>query len=389
LSKTYLFECGNHPALSRAELAHRYQHFEITPLKSKGFFLLSGSEILDPQKFLDGLGGFIRIAEVLGEYSQSEISQATAERLAAVFAEGKIVFGLSRFPEDKRLLKTLLIGAKKALTGLGRGSRFVNRDFRNLDAGTLHKERLFVPNGAEFLVLPAAASGQYLLAQTLAAQDVEAFAARDYGKPARDMVVGMLPPKLALMLINLSATDGRLPVSLWDPFCGTGTILVEAARLGIEVFGSDLAPEMIAASRQNLAHFFPGQIFRLAQHDITKGIPVGLTARVIVTEGHLGPLYANPLKPFQLAKARAEMERLYARYFHFLASSPIRKIVMSLPFWKLESGKDAHLEKILAEAEKFWKNTLAVSEKTGRQSLLFRRPNQVVGREIIVLERKP
>lgn len=385
--KTYLFECGNHPPLSRAELAHRYQHFEISPLKSKGFFLVTGPEIPNPQSFLDSLGGFIRIAEVLGEFPKAELAQQMADHLAGLMPGGKVAYGISRFPEDKRLLKTILIGTKKALTALGRGSRFVNRDFRNLDAGTLHKERLFVPQGAEILVLPTA-EGSYLLAETLAAQDVEAFAARDYGKPARDMVVGMLPPKLALMLINLSATDGRLPQSLWDPFCGTGTILVEAALQRIEVFGSDLAPEMIAASRQNLEHFFPGQNFRLAQHDITKGIPVGLTARVIVTEGHLGPLFANPLKPFQLAKARAEMERLYARYFHFLASSPVRKIVMSLPFWKLESGKDAHLEKILAEAAKFWKNTLAVSEKTGRQSLLFRRPNQVVGREIIVFERK-
>jgi tRNA (guanine10-N2)-dimethyltransferase len=62
-----------------------------------------------------------------------------------------------------------------------------------------------------------------------------------------------LPPKLARSLVNLSRVPrGKV---LYDPFCGTGGVLLEAAAMGIAVVGSDLDPEMVAATKTNLAHY--------------------------------------------------------------------------------------------------------------------------------------
>ena len=62
-------------------------------------------------------------------------------------------------------------------------------------------------------------------------------------KPYRDMRRGMLPPKLARSLVNL-AIGAKSPsdMTILDPFCGTGTVLMEAMLLGTHVVGTDLAP---------------------------------------------------------------------------------------------------------------------------------------------------
>ena len=46
-----------------------------------------------------------------------------------------------------------------------------------------------------------------IIARTTAVQDIDAYTLRDRGRPKRDARVGMLPPKLAQTIINLSTTD--------------------------------------------------------------------------------------------------------------------------------------------------------------------------------------
>src|SRR6185503_16098722 len=97
-----------------------------------------------------------------------------------------------------------------------------------------------------------------LLAQTLFVQDIEAYGARDQARPARDARVGMLPPKLAQIILNLSAGPLRPAapqlerLRILDPFCGTGVILQEALLMGYSVLGTDIEPRMADYSKRNL-----------------------------------------------------------------------------------------------------------------------------------------
>ncbi len=51
-------------------------------------------------------------------------------------------------------------------------------------------------------------------------------------------------------MINLS---GAKPDDyLWDPFCGTGTVLQEAALIGVNAYGSDLSDKMISYTTENM-----------------------------------------------------------------------------------------------------------------------------------------
>lgn len=57
-------------------------------------------------------------------------------------------------------------------------------------------------------------------------------------------------PRLARALINLTAKS--VSSKILDPFCGTGAILIEAAMMGMGVYGSDISDRMTEGSKANL-----------------------------------------------------------------------------------------------------------------------------------------
>jgi predicted RNA methylase len=60
-----------------------------------------------------------------------------------------------------------------------------------------------------------------------------------------------LDSRFARGLINL-VPDAR---SILDPCCGAGSIVIEAASLGLEAFGVDWKTPLVGMTRENLAHF--------------------------------------------------------------------------------------------------------------------------------------
>jgi len=62
-----------------------------------------------------------------------------------------------------------------------------------------------------------------------------------------------MPAKLARCMVNLAKPKTRELV--FDPFCGTGSMLIEAALMGFRVLGLDIQNRMIKGSRGNLAFF--------------------------------------------------------------------------------------------------------------------------------------
>ncbi|MEM3549659.1 MAG: TRM11 family methyltransferase [Candidatus Bathyarchaeia archaeon] len=62
-----------------------------------------------------------------------------------------------------------------------------------------------------------------------------------------------MPPKLARCMVNL--TKPKLGDIFLDPFCGTGSLLVEAGLIGCRVLGVDIQKRMVKGSLKNLKHF--------------------------------------------------------------------------------------------------------------------------------------
>jgi len=59
--------------------------------------------------------------------------------------------------------------------------------------------------------------------------------------------------KLARCMVNLA--HARKNGYLLDPFCGTGTTIIEAALIGVKAVGIDVQRKMADGAKQNLAHF--------------------------------------------------------------------------------------------------------------------------------------
>jgi tRNA (guanine10-N2)-dimethyltransferase len=95
------------------------------------------------------------------------------------------------------------------------------------------------------------------------------------------------------MMVNLAIgqTEATEAVKILDPFCGSGTILMEAGVLGFNVIGSDLDPESATGSQNNLEWLrseynldFKSQVF---QKDATR-LQLATKITHLVTEPFLG-----------------------------------------------------------------------------------------------------
>ncbi len=62
-----------------------------------------------------------------------------------------------------------------------------------------------------------------------------------------------MPSKLARCMVNLA--HGKAGSLLLDPFCGTGSTLIEASLVGCRALGVDAQMRMIKGSKKNLSHF--------------------------------------------------------------------------------------------------------------------------------------
>jgi tRNA (guanine10-N2)-dimethyltransferase len=62
-----------------------------------------------------------------------------------------------------------------------------------------------------------------------------------------------MPAKLARCMVNLA--EPKTEELVFDPFCGTGSMLIEAAFTGCRVLGLDAQSRMVKGSRLNLAYF--------------------------------------------------------------------------------------------------------------------------------------
>lgn len=102
----------------------------------------------------------------------------------------------------------------------------------------------------EFLIFPYA--DKPVVAKIDFVQDYRNWANRDFQRPDLDSRRGMLPPKVARMILNISGITGTDDI-LYDPYCGMGTILAEGMMMGAKrVIGSDQSADAVASATRNL-----------------------------------------------------------------------------------------------------------------------------------------
>ncbi len=134
-------------------------------------------------------------------------------------SSGKIDFALGAYGTEFRL-SDIGLRIKKTMQENGTSIRLVNVKNENINAASFKKEKL-AKTGNEYNLIFLGDAGY--IGCTLACQDIDAYAKRDTAK-SRDMIIGMMPPKLVQMMINLAIGQQNIqrttnPLSIYDPFC--------------------------------------------------------------------------------------------------------------------------------------------------------------------------
>jgi tRNA G10 N-methylase Trm11 len=402
-----IFCLGREPLLSLAELCSYSEAEEWNTAISRLGTDIASVQVdsaVDPQRTVRRLGGTVKIAEVVEQSDHvpdpGTIASMIVERLRPPSPGRKAVFGLSSYPASRsqdNTLKQIASLVKKQLEQEQVASRYVLPIRGNTLSSAQVIENQLIMNGAEFLL--ARVDNQLLLAQTMAVQPVTEEADRDMRKPVRRLREGLLPPKVARMLVNLARKpDTR---SLLDPFCGSGVVLMEAALLGIHAVGSDRSGEALSAARRNLdwlladAKHEDNQPYRLIHtkaENLSLRLPP-LSIDAAVTEPYLGPPLSAALPVDRAKSLSIELSKMYTRALAEIriVLRPGGRCVFVTPIFRTAKGFHGvnltkHLPLIGFHEYNPLRSCRGINE---RESLCHSRPRQRVLRRILVLESRP
>lgn len=380
---------GRQPKLGLAELESLYGPEAIRSLDGAAALNVEAETINFKR-----LGGTIKVARILNTLPNSDWATAYKYLIDKIpehlgyMPEGKFTLGISLYGLDVRpeRLNQDILKIKKAIKASGRSVRIVpNKELALNSAQVLHNK--LTHRGAWELLL-IRDGDQTILAQTLFVQDIEAYAARDQARPKRDARVGMLPPKLAQILINL--TNPAPGATVLDPFCGTGVILQEAMLMGLNAYGTDLESKMVEYSKENIAWL--SEKYGLQREVVIETADAteykwSQAFDVVATEAYLGRPLTRPPSPAELHDIVSDVNTILKKSLVNLANQlkAGQRVCMAVPAWRTSQNQFKHLP-VLDHLTDIGYNYLEFKH-VGKDDLLYYRKDQVVARELLVLRR--
>lgn len=391
----YIAILGRQPALGMAELEALHGSNAIKWLSAE--VALVKSESFD----LHRLGGTQKAGRVVLQLptgawrdANTKIIQHYTKKLREY--SGKITLGISAygFKESTKSIQKPGLVLKQNLKKTGTNLRLIPNIEPALNTATSHHNKLGLSENKIELIVVRATNGQILIAESIGAQNITAYARRDQGRPKRDAFVGMLPPKLAQIIINLASLQGvkQSPrvtqLRLLDPFCGTGVILQEAALIGYSVYGTDLSDKMIDYSRVNLKWLAETTHIEfkttLEQADATVATwqqPID----AIACESYLGQPFSAPPSPEKLEQVVKNCNHIISTFLTNIGPQlrPGTPLCVAVPAWRGADGSFTHLP-LITRPEKLGFARTAFKNISNDQ-LLYYRESQVVARELLVL----
>jgi len=394
MSKT-LFILGRQPELGAAELESLFGPDKLEVI-SGGIGLL---DIEHSEINFERIGGSLKMCEVLTTLPFTDWRQITDYLVENVprhtdgYESGKLTFGISTYglKASPKHINATALSVKKAIRQSGRPVRVVPNKTNELNsAQVLHNKLTDLPLGMELIL--ANRGDSVILAQTVVVQDIEAYAARDQQRPKRDARVGMLPPKLAQILINLATPDLKPAAknTILDPFCGSGVVLQESLLMGFSAYGTDLDERMVEYANFNI-NWLKSSIrnFR-GDYEINIGDATNFQwtqeIQAVATETYLGRPFSSPPSNEVLSKVMSDVDLIHKKFLSNLANQtkPGLKICLAVPAWNIKN-RFKHL-KILDSLEKLGYTRLKF-DHASREKMIYHRPGQIVGRELVVLKR--
>lgn len=394
----YSFILGHSHEISMAEIFQvlYFCNIKYSLIEFNNSFLIIGTNsYLDTNFLMKQLGGTIKIGIICGEFNNYQIDKIQDflfDFLIKNKRDRKLKIGFSYYNLSNSFLNSFSrtsFALKKKLKQEKIQSRIITSKKQDLSAVIIYKEKL-IDNGFDFQVLYF--DNKFFIAKTLAIQDYERFGKIDYNRPKIDAKSGMMPPKLAQIMLNLSGSRDVI----YDPFCGSGTTLLMAGELNYKkIIGSDILTRAISDSAENLK-WYEREFNKKLDYKIFEADILNLPKSIfnekidcIVSEGYLGkPMKGNESSEF-IKKQIKELEDLYLKSFEvFLSFKTLKSIVISMPIFVY--NKELFYLDILDKIRELgFKQFDLLSHEylNERHTLIYKREDQKVYREVIKLIR--
>lgn len=380
---------GRLPKLSIAELEAMFGKSHVRAVSRS-------TAVVDTDNLsIDSLGGSLKCGKIIHtlpadghptlEQTSHWITRTYVHQLLAV--GGKITLGISAygFSISPRQLQSIGLSLKSSMKRHGASLRLIPNTSIELSTATSHNNKLGLSPKKRELFIIKTDNGAIIIAESNGAQNITAYARRDRNRPRRDAFVGMLPPKLAQIMVNV-AVGNAAKATILDPFCGTGTVLQEALLKRYDVCGSDLSQKMIDYTTENLAwlqskYHITGTVRSLEQADaMTHQWPKAQQLDVVVCETYLGQPFSAPPSPKKLHEVTGNCNHIITNFLRNIHSqlTPGTTLCIAVPAWRDAGRNLTHLPLI--------KDLETLGYTLQQPPLIYSRSDQVVVREILLLK---
>lgn len=394
-----IYILGRQPAIGLAELESLYDAKSLRPVGDYAAIVSNDSQIS-----FNRIGGAIKVGEILAKIDSTDLNVIKKQLEKIITAhltnlpEGKLKLGISCYglKASPAKITALGLGLKKSIKTDGRSTRLIPNPETALNSAQVLNNKLTSELGCELLLIRDGVNT--IVARTTAVQDIDAYTLRDRGRPKRDARVGMLPPKLAQTIINLTKAESW--TNILDPFCGTGVILQEGWLMDMDVCGSDIDPRMVHYSQSNLAwinekygNIQDGGIdsaFKIEVADATKDNfpqpfnPKGYDA--VASETYLGRPFTSVPDGEILQKTINDCDTILKKFLENLAKQTKTgtRMCLAVPAWFI--GKEIHHLKTLDRLPDLGYNRISFVHSDNK-NLIYHRDGQIVGRELLIVTR--
>lgn len=430
---SYLLLTGRIPELSLAELESLYGDDAVTPLGDHA--------LVDAEVDFSRLGGSIKMAkqlavvESINPQKVFDYARKSLNEYIGYMPDGKIKLGVSLYGLDMPLQKqnANVLTLKKVLKKAGRSVRAVPNTEPALSSAQTYHNSMTSKVGLELVFI--ADGTRTHIGHVTHVQDIDSYSARDRGRPKRDAFVGMLPPKLAQTIINISigqqatsATgDSRRggsqntlsqtnilgadresgPVdsdlrgntagisndgsrTILDPFCGTGVILQEAALMGYSVYGTDVSEKMVRFSRDNLnwaIEKFKIHVDRQLEIADATTHTWRQPISAVACEGFLGqPIGGQKPTPERLEHIMHECQTIMRGFLENISGqlTPGTRLCVAVPAWNIDGM--LHKLSLTEDLESLGLAWIPFTHVDGTK-LFYSRDDQITHRHLLALQK--
>jgi len=359
----YLFVLGRNPKLSIEEVK---SFVKRTNNKILDESVRENGLLLDLEKTIDAgtvdfLGGTLSIGIVLcnlKDIDKKEIYFGTKNKF------NYVVWNFSDNTEDisqylkKRFRSEKLKVTEKKFTGI---IRTQEESIIKKSSSNLINEEYFVFDD--------------LFGKIVQKCDYKEIEKRDMQKPVRREDLS-ISPRLAKMMINLSEVKEK--EILLDPFCGIGSILIEALNMDINVIGIDRDREAINGALKNIEWFkFSKDNYKLMNNDSGK-IKIK-SSDVFVSEPDFGKTLRKTPNKKDAENMIREFEKLMINVLNNIKKSILGRFVFTTPCISIgRSRVECNFAKICERTGLKLEEGFPIQE--------FRK-GQIVGRCIVVMKK--